>query len=70
MDFVNKTVSKVSEFSKKAQTIKDEYADKDDKEVERQYRLTSDMAKKLALASLLKDRGYELTDGKWNINKT
>lgn len=65
LDFLNKAADKASAFAQEAQEQKTEYEDITDSELIDEYYKTGIMSKKVAIASVLQDRGYVSKDGKW-----
>ncbi|OPZ87091.1 MAG: hypothetical protein BWY74_03481 [Firmicutes bacterium ADurb.Bin419] len=65
LDFLNKAADKADAFAREAQEHKTEYEDITDSELIEEYYKIGNISKKLAIVSILEDRGYVPKDGKW-----
>lgn len=65
LDFLNKAADKASVFAQEAQEHKTEYEDITDRDLIDIYNKTGNMPKKVAIASILQDRGYVPKGDKW-----
>ena len=65
LDFLNKAVDKAVAFGGEAQNLKGEYEHMSDKALMAEHAKSSNMTKTTAISSLLQDRGYKFSNGKW-----